>query len=83
MEEVGEPGPPSVALEKMLTFVCRGDIPILVCIEEAGRLVDCVTGMPCLKRVDVRELVEALRNDNPLCGCSDDILVTLESCELY
>jgi hypothetical protein len=70
---VGEPGPSSVAPEKMLTLVCRGDIPILVCMEEALRVTDCGTALPSSECVDVRELVESLRAEGLLCGRSDDI----------
>ena len=65
--EAGEPGLLSVAPEKMLMLVCRGDTPILVCIEEAVRATDCDIEMPCSERIDVRELVEAVR-DEVRCG---------------
>ena len=76
-EEVGETGPLSVAPEKMLTLVCRGDIPILVCMEEVARVTDCGTALPCSDRVDVRELVDALRNDELLGDGSDDMMTFL------
>lgn len=52
-----------VAPEKMLTAVCRGDIPILVCMDEAMRVTEYGTALPCSERVDVRELVEARRDE--------------------
>jgi hypothetical protein len=63
---------------KTLTLVCRGDVPILVCMEEALRVTDCGTVPPRLEGVDVRELAEGLRAGGLLCGGSDDIAPVLE-----
>ena len=76
-EEVGEPGLSSVAPEKMLTLVCLGDIPIVVCMEEAVRVTDCGTAVRCWERVDVRELVEGLRDGELVRGGSGDIVNSL------
>jgi hypothetical protein len=77
VEEVGEPGLLSIAPEKMLTLVCRGDMPILVCMEEADRVADCGTALLCSGSVEFRKLVEALRDEELPCGWSDDILTIL------
>jgi hypothetical protein len=76
-KEVGEPGPLSIAPEKMLTLVCRGDIPILVCKEEGERGTDGRTALPCSERLDARELGEARRDEELFGGRSDGILTFL------
>lgn len=67
----------SFAPEKMLTFVCRGDIPIRVC-KAAARATDCDTALPCSDRFEARELVEVLRDGGPSC-CSDDMLIVAKA----